>query len=364
MHIHGGDIYTYQNMLDFSANINPLGIPENVVQAAARGAANSASYPDTQCRALRLALAEHEQVQPSQLIFGNGAADLIFALSLARKPQQALLIAPGFHEYEQALRVVDCNIRYHYLQEAEGFRLNVPRLCAEITAARSAEMLFLCNPNNPTGLALTRQELQPLVEHCQQCGTLLVLDECFNEFLDNPAEYSLKPLLNAYPNLFILKAFTKIYAMPGLRLGYGISADRELLRRLAEVMQPWSVSTPAQTAGLAALQEQAYVAQAQELVQQERQFLQTQLTALGLTVYNSQANYIFFQIPAAKFPGYAELPANCRAQGVLIRDCSNYVGLRPGFYRVAVRQRPENERLLQAIKQALSPSEGGLPNAE
>ncbi len=138
--------------------------------------------------------------------------------------------------------------------------------------------------------------------------------------------------------------------MPGLRLGYGLCANSVLLNRLAEVSQPWRVSTPAQLAGLAALQEQAYVRQAQELIRHERQFLQQQLSALGMQVYNSMANYIFFKTPA-DWPATFNLAAACREQQILIRDCSNYVGLTPGFYRIAVRTRPENEQLLRAMQQ-------------
>lgn len=352
MHIHGGDIYTYQGMLDFSANINPLGLPEAVVQAAAKGAALSAAYPDTQCRALRQALAQTEGpgwLQPDNIICGNGAADLIFMLALAAKPRRALLLAPGFHEYEQALRAVGCQISYYYLPEAEGFQLDVARLLAQMQAEKP-DMLFVCNPNNPTGLALPRPELQPLAERCRQTGALLVLDECFNEFLDEPAAYTLKPLLPANQQLFILKAFTKLYAMPGLRLGFGLCTNAALLAQMEACAQPWRVSTPAQLAGLAALQETAYVAQAQALVQQERAFLLTELNKLGLQTYNSMANYLFFRAPQA--PKLAEA---CRSQqpGVLIRDCSNYVGLEPGYFRVAVRTRLENEQLLQALAAGL-----------
>ncbi len=351
MHIHGGDIYNYQggveNVLDFSANINPLGIPKNVIRAAAEGAAQSASYPDPHCRALRLALAQSEgaDLRPENIICGNGAADLIFALALAQKPQKALLLAPGFHEYEQALRAVGCQIDYHFLQASAGFQPNIDELLRQVTP--EVELLFFCNPNNPTGLALTRRELLPLLERCRQCGVLMVLDECFNAFLDEPADYTLKPLLAQYPNLFILKAFTKIYAMPGLRLGYGLCADCGLLTRLEEVSQPWRVSTPAQTAGLAALQETDYVSRAQALVKTERHFLRQGLMDLGWQVYNSQANYLFFQCP-----NQPDLAAACRARGVLLRDCSNYVGLTPGFYRIAVRTRAENEKLLAVLQQA------------
>lgn len=352
MHIHGGDIYTYQGMLDFSANINPLGLPPAVVQAAAEGAAQAAAYPDTQCRALRQALAEAEGpgwLQPANIICGNGAADLIFMLALASKPRRAMLLAPSFHEYEQALRSVGCQIDYHYLKEAEGFRLYIDRLLAQMQAEKP-DVLFICNPNNPTGLALPRPALEPLAEHCRQTNILLVLDECFNEFLDEPQEYTLKPLLPDNPQLFILKAFTKLYAMPGLRLGFGLCTNAALLTKMEACAQPWRVSTPAQLAGLAALREEAYVLQAQALIRQERAFLSAELAKLGLVVYGSMANYIFFRAPQA--PKLAEA---CRTQqpGVLIRDCSNYVGLEAGYFRVAVRTRPENEQLLKALRQAL-----------
>jgi threonine-phosphate decarboxylase len=344
MHIHGGDIYTYQNMLDFSANINPLGIPESVVKAAAEGAALCAAYPDTQCRELKAALAAHEGIPAENIVCGNGAADLIFALALALRPKRALLIAPGFHEYEQALRAVGCDIQYYYLREENGFTLDEAYLDA---LTDDLDITFFCNPNNPTGIAMPRDFLLQVLTKCRQNGIRLILDECFNEFLDAPANFSLKPELTQNPHLFILKAFTKLYAMPGLRLGYGFSADEKLLAQLAEVSQPWSVSTPAQKAGLAALKETEYVTQAQAMVKQERTRLLAGLQELGCTTYHSMANYIFFRA----LPGLTEA---CRAKNILIRDCSNYVGLGAGFYRIAVKAPDENTRLLEVLKTALN----------
>ena len=344
MHIHGGDIYTYQNMLDFSANINPLGIPESVVLAAAAGAAASASYPDPKCRRLKAAIAAHEQTPEEYVVCGNGAADLIFQLALAAKPRRALLLAPGFHEYEQALRTVDCQVDFFYLKEEDGFRLADAYLEA---LTPGLDIVFLCNPNNPTGLAVPRPALLRILEKCRDIGARLVMDECFNEFLDEPAAYSLKPELSAYPNLFILKAFTKIYAMPGLRLGYGLCADQALLAALAEAAQPWSVSIPAQEAGLAALTETEYVARAKALVKDERERLQDALAALGCRTYGSMANYIFFR----SVPGLAEA---CRAHNLLLRDCSNYQGLCPGYFRAAVKLPEQNNQLLAVLTAVLA----------
>ncbi len=344
MHIHGGDIYTYQNMLDFSANINPLGIPESVVRAAAAGAAASAAYPDTKCRRLKAAIAAHEQVPKEYIVCGNGAADLIYQLALAARPKRALLLAPGFYEYEQALRTVGCRVDFFYLKEEDGFRLTDAYLEA---LTPGVDIVFLCNPNNPTGLAVPRPLLRKVLAKCRKIGARLVMDECFNEFLDEPAAYSLKPELAAYPNLFILKAFTKIYAMPGLRLGYGLCADGALLAALAEAAQPWSVSLPAQEAGLAALTETEYVARARALVKAERERLQNALAALGCRTYGSMANYIFFR----SVPGLAEA---ARTHDILLRDCSNYEGLCPGYFRAAVKLPEQNDRLLAVLTQCFS----------
>ena len=341
MHIHGGDIYTYQNMLDFSANINPLGLPASVVQAAAKAVAKSAVYPDPMCRELKAALAEHWQVPAPNIVCGNGAADLIVQLALAVKPKRALLIAPGFHEYEQALRAVGCEIEYFYLTEEDGFCLTEKYLSA---LHSGLDMLFICNPNNPTGLAVPRELLLAVLEKCRSLNIRMVVDECFNEFLDAPQDYTLLPELAANPHLFILKAFTKIYAMPGLRLGYGFCVSAGLLEHMAAVCQPWSVSVPAQAAGVAALKEQEYVEKARALVSAERARLLTGLSALGCQTYGSMANYIFFK----SRPGLAEA---CREHQLLLRDCSNYVGLCEGYYRCAVKMPQENDRLLAVLSQ-------------
>lgn len=356
MHIHGGDIYTYQNMLDFSANINPLGLPEPVIRAALQGVRRGIAYPDPQCRRLKAALSEHEQVAAEQIICGNGAADLIFGLTLALKPRRALLLAPGFAEYAQALAAVDCRIDYFYLREEQGFRLD---LAAYLKALgdrhdpnnkphKKYDIAFLCSPNNPTGLALPRNELEQILDRCRELATTLVLDECFADFLEEPAAHSLKHRLGDSPNLFILKAFTKIYAMPGLRLGYGLCGNQRLLRRLGQVMQPWRVSSVAEEAGLAALQQGDYVAASRALIQQERDFLLQGLELLGLKVYGAMANFIFFKAPC---PDLAE---RCRRHNLLLRDCCNYEGLTPGFYRVAVRLPEENRRLLEVLALALA----------
>lgn len=349
MLIHGGDIYTYKGMLDFSANLNPLGLPDSVVAAAKRGCELGAAYPDPLCRELIAAIAEYEGVVAEQIVCGNGAADLIFRIVGAARPKRALLIAPGFAEYEQALLAVGCEIEYYYLREENGWRV-----CEDYLRALESrpDIAFVCNPNNPTGLTVEPSLLRRILLRAGELSVRLVVDECFNDFLADGEAHTLKSALSDNPQLFILKAFTKTYAMAGLRLGYGLSADGELLAAMRETAQPWSVSTPAQMAGVAALSESAYVERARVMVQAERVRLLTALEELGCRCFGSEANYIFFKAQAG-------LTEACRKEGVLIRDCANYHGLGEGYYRVAVKLPQENDRLIDCLKIVL----GKLPIA-
>lgn len=339
-HKHGGDIYSRSYKTDYSANINPLGPPEGVLRAVRESVHLIQNYPDVSQRRLRSALAEHEQVPEEWLIFGNGAAELIFALSMGLKPKRALLTAPGFAEYEEALRACGCEMEWYERKEENSFLLKEDYL-EKITP--ETDILFLCNPNNPTGTLTNRPMLRKIADRCRECQVLMAVDECFIGFVDEPEAYSVKAWLSEYPNIFVLKAFTKLYAMPGLRLGYGICADGQVTERMRGVMQPWSVSVPAQEAGTAALLEQEYVEHSREIVRQEREYLLKGLRKLGLTVWEGAANFLFFK-------GAEHLAEACEKQGYLIRDCSNYRGLSGGYYRIAVRTREENREFLKVLE--------------
>lgn len=348
--IHGGDVYSArqkmkQEPLDFSANINPMGMPPGAVRAAADALQQCTQYPDPLCRELRAALAAYEGIPAEQIVCGNGAADLIFRIVAATHPQRALLLEPTFAEYEQALRSMDCSIAYFPLQESEGFVLPeafLQQLTPEIN------LLFLCNPNNPTGRTVSPALLQEIWKRCEEAGILLVVDECFNEFLEHPEQNTLKGVLKTGTNSVILKAFTKSFAMPGLRLGYGLCGNGDLAERIFSCGQPWGVSIPAQAAGVAALQEKGYLERMRRLVQTERRWLSENLARLGLCVFPSEANYILFRTET-------EIPLRERMEqrGVLIRACGNYRGLDNRYYRIAVRGHGENERLIAALKCAL-----------
>lgn len=338
-HIHGGDIYMHPDVIDFSANVNPLGTPESVKEAIRQSADWVEHYPDVRCRELKEALSVYEQVPESWLICGNGAADLIFALTLAVRPQKALILAPTFAEYEQALASVECETDYFYLKEPEGFCVT-ERILSKICP--SLDIIFLCNPNNPTGELADKGLLIKLLEVCRENQVLMAVDECFLDFVPDGQVYELAGYLEQEPNLFLLKAFTKRYAMAGVRLGYGICSDQKLLFKMEEVTQPWRVSAPAQAAGIAALSETAYVEQSVRFVNEEKCLLKEALTNAGFQVYGSRANYVFFK-------GTENFYEYCLKNQILIRDCKNYKGLSKGWFRIAVRTKEENQKFIRLL---------------
>lgn len=343
--VHGGDWAAFEQEygvppLDFSASISPLGLPERARQAAAAVLADCGRYPDPLCRALRGRLAQAHGIPESFILCGNGAADLIDRLALALRPRQALVTAPTFSEYEAALCRVGCRVRRWALPPENGFRLTEAFLDA---VTPELDLVILCEPNNPTGRTTGRGLLEAVLERCGGCGALLLVDGCFADFLDDPAGATLQGALGGR-HLLILRAFTKFYAMAGLRLGYCLCGDGALLEAMGCAGQPWPVSTPAQAAGLAALEEEDYAAALRRLIREQRPLLARGLEGCGCRVVPGEANYLLFFHPDP------QLARKLREKGILIRECADYRGLGPGWYRTAVRTAAENRRLIQTIK--------------
>ncbi len=344
--IHGGDIYRNQGVLDFSVNRNPLGAPAPVLEAVCRSAQEIACYPDITCGGLREAIGRFEGVSPEEVLCGNGAAELFFAAVLAKMPKRALVLAPTFSEYESALKTVKTNIAYYILREEHDFTI-----CEDILdwITPETDMMFLCNPNNPIGDLISPEILDKILEKCIAYDIFLVVDECFLDFTDSPRTYELIRRRGEFPNLLVVKAFTKLFAVPGLRLGYAVTGNRKLAQRMKGVLQPWNVSVPAQAGGVAALTDcgeyrlTEYLKETRALVAKERTFMKAELEKLGFHTYPSEANYLFFH----GRPGLYELALE---HGFLIRDCRGYRGLEAGYYRIAVRKREENERLLSWLR--------------
>ena len=342
-YIHGGDVYSQPVRLDFSANVNPYGAPEAVKAAVREAASKLSDYPDPYCGPLREKLAVLNGVDRGNVICGNGAAELIYQFAAALRPKKALIPVPSFADYEGALVAAGSEPIFYPLRRENGFLLTEEILDR---IGPDTDLLMLCSPNNPTGRSVPRALLLAILDRCRKTGTWLFLDECFFDLTDEDEAFSLANRLREGDKVFLLRAFTKAYGMAGLRLGYGLCKDRDLLERMCSLSQPWNVSTPAQAAGVAALDHPEWPKRARELFQGEKPWLYERLTALGFGVLPGDANYLFI----TGVPGLYE---KLRARGVLIRDCSNYRGLLPGDCRIAVRTRRENEELLKIMEEAL-----------
>lgn len=326
--IHGGDWAGFreefgQAPLDFSASISPLGVPSGVARAAGEAARHADCYPDPKCRKLTAAIAEREQVPASSVLCGAGAADLIWRAVLAIHPRTAWTQAPTFGEYRAALEQVNCKVTHNERADVD--------------------MIILCNPNNPTGKLTPPENVLQMAD----CGVPMLLDECFLDFTDIPSANEFTTALADYPNVLVLKAFTKLYAMAGFRLGYVMCSDSALLDRVAQAGPPWAVSTVAQAAGLAALQETSYVQQVRTLVKTEREWLLNELEALGLETVPGCANYILFRA------GYST-GESLRKRGILVRTCGDFEGLDESWIRIAVRTHEDNETLICTLKEVLA----------
>ena len=352
MRVHGGDILSYEAQfhkkpLDFSVNVSSIGLPEGVRQAVINALDASGEYPDVSCRELRQALADYHGIDPEWILCGNGAADLIDRLAFAlvgTEKKKILLTAPTFTEYRFAFERFGLECVSYPLSYENGFAIGEDfpdRISSDLTA------VMLCEPNNPTGKTTDRKLLNRILEKCRSCGVMLIIDECFQEFLDEPEAHTMQGYLEKNP-LLILKSFTKTYAMAGIRLGYCLCADQELLNTMEQAAQPWAVSGLAQAAGVAALKETAYLKKVQIQNQNERNRLKAALADAGCKYVQGEANYILF------WHERTDLSDRLAEQGILIRTCTDYEGLNPHWYRVAVLGKEENDRLLEELAQMRS----------
>lgn len=347
--IHGGDIYRNQVELDFSVNLNPLPIPDTVRQAVQQAVKKMDAYPDLTVSFLRQGIAEHFQLQEEQILCGNGASELFMAIVHAFRPRRILIPVPSFYGYQWAAQAVDAKVRFYPLKQESDFAMD----WGILDELEDSNMIFLANPNNPTGSYIEDALLTEILKRCRDKKMIVVLDECFMELSAEPEMHTRIPDCHRWQNVFIVRAFTKSYAIPGIRLGYLIGGDAAALANIRRQLPEWNVSLLAQEAGKAALQEPDYLPQARQVLETERKYLTGELKQNGITVYPSQANYLLVYMEQ---PFYQKL----LEAKILIRDCSQDRGLGEGYYRIAVKDHEDNVRLVQELtrisRNAVTPS--------
>ena len=349
--VHGGNIYEEKpaggDWLDFSANVNPLGLSPAVRDAIASGIDEVVHYPDPEARELKQAIAQHYNLPVEQIVLGNGAAELFYLFFQTIRPHRVLLPIPSFSEYERAALAAHCKVNYFELENEQDFRLDWDSLMGALPVA---DCVVLGNPNNPTGSLITRNELVHLLEELKDGAQWLVVDESFLDFLLYGTRYTVRDLTVEYPHLFVVQSLTKFYALPGLRLGFGIAAP-EVVTQLEAGKDVWNVNILAQRAGVAALSDLDYQqASRQELIESAQQLYAGLTQLAGLRPLQPSVNFILIDVQETGCTS-TELTARLRERGILVRDCANYPGLDgKSFVRVAVRRPAENEQLLKALE--------------
>ncbi len=345
--IHGGDRYRNQVQYDFSVNINPLGIPQGIRKAMQLAAEDADKYPDIRYEKLRAAIGKKHGISPDAVICGNGASELLSAVLLSLRPKRVFLPVPSFYGYERAAFSCGAQITYFHMKEEYGFSIRRENLKELERELKDTDLMILANPNNPTGAMVSADVLEELLSFCREREIMVLLDECFIQFTEKKETASFIQKLEVYPNLAVIRAYTKIYAIPGVRLGYLVTANKELQRKLRLLLPEWNVSIFAEYAGLAAEKEQEYLAETAAFVKKEREFLEQALKDFGIQVYPSEAVYLLVRTELLLYE-------RLLAEKILIRDCRNFRGLGEGFYRIAVKKHTENEILLSAVRKLVT----------
>lgn len=353
MTVHGGDVYRNEVVLDFSVNLNPMPMPRDVMDAAAAGLIELHQYPDPLQQKLRENIAEYEGVSAGSIICGNGASELLMAVCHAFRPKRALITAPCYAGYERALASVDAEVTEYRLEETAGFALGEDFL-SHLT--EDVDIVFIADPNNPDGKLIGASLKEKIAEVCREKGIVLVIDECFLPLTERGLETSLAPGCagsgfgsGGADNALHLRAFTKTFAIPGIRIGYMISDDRERLDLVAKHLPEWNVSRIAERTGEAAakvLSGTDYLASSVRMISDERAFLMKELETLGIRVYESDTNYLLFR-------SRPDLYERLLGKGILIRRCANFSGLDDTYFRIAVRTHEDNKQLISALKEIL-----------
>lgn len=343
---HGGDIVSYQHMyhgaiIDFSSNINPLGYPEILDEVIVNGLESLKAYPDIQYRALQQALAEYLGCYQDEVIVGNGAVEIIDYF--CGNYQRIVVCIPCFSEYIERTYVHQKNVLKIPL--SEDFHVRAELLKGQL---EPGDVLMLGNPNNPTGLRIKKSEVLQIQQLTEEREAVLVLDEAFFEFC--PEDYDSVRLFYGKENVCVIRAATKFFGLPGIRLGYAY-APPKIRSHYKEVVLPWSINAIADLAGRVIFQEQEYIRETKQYAEQQRQFMLSELRKLdGIKVYDTDTNFILMKLLHCTED---DLFLRLIQQGILIRKASSFEGLDDTYIRVAIKDQTSNIKLIEALREEL-----------
>lgn len=347
---HGGNIHKFakildrelSSILDFSANINPLGFPEGLKEHLLSNLDSIVYYPDPEYLELRKEIANYLNLNPENILVGNGAIEVI-SLFITSIRKRAIIPIPTFSEYAHICKINNLDVEYFPM--TEDFKLNIESLVDELKAKKDA-LLILCNPNNPTGGLIEISSLKFLLDEVSNLEISVIIDEAFIEFTKDYPKHSALELIKFYPNLCVVRSLTKFFGIPGLRLGYGVAIE-EAINRIKNYTLSWSVNILADLAGRYVLKDRTFIEDTRDLIALERKLLLKELLEIKwIHPYPTQANFILTKIDV----NIETLESYLLEKGILVRNCKNFEGLNKSYIRLAIKDHKSNEKLVKYLK--------------
>lgn len=355
-HMHGGDLDAIERVYgvpkseisDFSGNINPLGFPKSAAEKLARNISMVCNYPDKNYMALRNSIGLYTGANPQNIVVGNGSTELISTFIKSVSAKKSIIMGPAYSEYENAVKLAGSDFEYFELHESENFIPNIERLISVLD--RSVGLFIACNPNNPTGTAITASEMRKILIHCKNNGISVMIDETYIEFSNNLDVICSIPLVEEFDNLFVIRGISKFFAAPGLRLGYGITSSQKFHNLLSENQDPWSVNILASYAGEIIFSDKEFIDKTKQLISSERKKAYDELKSWkNVKVYKSSSNFLLVRLLTDKITA-AEIFDHMVRKKMVIRDAASFTFLNEEYIRFCILTPEENSRLLSELK--------------
>lgn len=359
-HFHGSDLEKIEkiyhikkeDITSFSANVNPLGISPKLKQSLSDKIDAITSYPDREYAALRQCIADYIHGDTSNIIVGNGSTELISIFIQIKHPKKALLIGPTYSEYEREISLGGGNSYYYPLDEGNNFQLNIDSLEKELKS--DIDLLVICNPNNPTSSAIPRKDMRKILDICKQRDIFVMVDETYVEFAKDMEQITCVPLTQYYNNIIILRGISKFFAAPGLRLGYAICGNIDLLKEINKRKNPWTINSLAEIAGRIMFTDKDYIQKTKAFIASERERVYQVLSSCNnLKVYPPKANFVLIQILKENITAMDLFEAAIK-RGLMIRDCSTFPFLDNKYIRFCFMSPEKNDELLDILLDILN----------
>ena len=354
-HFHGSDLEKIEmiygikkeDIISFSANVNPLGISPKLKEGIASNIDCITTYPDRDYVELRKCIANYCNTETENIIVGNGSTELISLFIQIEKPSKALILGPTYSEYEREISLGGGKTIYYPLREENDFVLDVDHFISKLT--EDIDFLVICNPNNPTGTAINNHDMRKILDACKECDIFVMVDETYVEFAENINEISSVVLTRTYTNIAILRGTSKFFAAPGLRLGYAICSNPDLMQTMNQRKDPWTINSIAVVAGTLMFTDKDYIEKTRNLITEERNRLYDIFEKSSrFKPYNPQGNFMLLKILEEGITSQ-ELFDRCIKKGLMIRDCSTFPYLGENYIRFCFMNPEDNDRLAEIL---------------